>query len=213
MLMPLDYLMEKYRFKPKGILHLGANTGQEAEMYNKMGIEFVYWVEAIPEVFRQLQINLLKYDNQDAFCACISDVNGKEVVFNVSNNDSQSSSFLKLGYHKEIHPTVDYVREFKTKTIRVDKLFKSFIFGQEWMLNADLQGGEIFALRGMGDKLNEFDYLYLELNKRETYIGCGLINEIDEYVYGYGFKRVEVAKWVGDCWTDGFYTRDHGNKR
>lgn len=205
MLLPLDYLMNKYHFKPNGILHLGGNTGQESEMYNKMGIEYVYWVEAISEVFEKLQINLLKYDNQYAFCACVSDVNGKEVVFNISNNEAQSSSFLELEYHKIIHPTVKYIDTFKTKTIRIDKLLETYIFGNGWMLNADLQGSELLAIKGMGEKLNEFDYLYLELNKRETYRDCPLVEEVDEYLKD--FKRVETAQWVGDSWTDGFYIR------
>lgn len=205
MLIPLDYLINKYEFKPKGILHLGGSYAQESDAYNQVGIDEVLWVEAIPDVFEQLKRNVSKYPNNKCFNACIGDEDGKEVIFNVSNNECQSSSFLKLGYHQFIHPTVKYVSSFNTKTIKADTLFKDYSFGKGWFLNADLQGAELHALRGMTNILPSFDFIYLELNKRETYEGCALVDDVDKFLKD--FKRVETGFWVGDSWTDGFYIR------
>ena len=43
--------------KIKGIIHVGANVGQEKEEYDNNSLE-VLWIEPIPEIFDQLQINI-----------------------------------------------------------------------------------------------------------------------------------------------------------
>ena len=47
----------------KGIIHVGANVGQEADEYQPRD---VVWIEPIPSVFLKLQGNILKYKNQIA---------------------------------------------------------------------------------------------------------------------------------------------------
>jgi hypothetical protein len=51
----------------------------------------------------------------------------------------------------------------------------------------------------------------LEVNKKETYKGCALVQDIDNYLFD-DFKRVETAEWVGDSWSDAFYVRKNLNK-
>ena len=41
-----------------GVLHIGAHLGQEAESYDSANAK-VIWVEAIPDVFKQLEIDIL----------------------------------------------------------------------------------------------------------------------------------------------------------
>lgn len=211
-----DILWPKYGIKPDGVLHLGANTGQEAEMYKKHGVKIVLWVEAIPEVFKGLTKHLESVDCVDGafcYCVCVGEEEGKEVEFHVSNNESQSSSYLELGHHKIIHPTVHYVESFKTKIRRIDNLFKEDRFEGKWFLNADLQGSELSAFKGMGELLNKFDWVYSEVNKKDTYIGGTLIGELDEYLSSFGFVRVETGDWVADTWTDSLYINRYWNNR
>lgn len=205
-----EYLFKKWGMTPNGILHLGANTAQEAETYKKLGVEEVIWVEAIPEVFKDMKAHLEKVDcMKGATCinACVGEQEGKEVEFNVSNNESQSSSYLQLSHHLEIHPEVFYVRSFKTNLQRVDNLLKDFSFEGKWLLNMDLQGAELPAVRGMGTMLNKFDYVYSEINKKEVYRDCTLVEDLDKYLTQFGFYRAETGTWVGDSWTDGLYLR------
>ena len=75
-------------------------------------------------------------------------------------------------------------------------------------LNIDIQGAELLALKGMGDLIKEYDYLYLEVNSEEVYMGCGLITEIDIYLEKYNFKRVETKWWGNAGWGDAFYIRN-----
>lgn len=48
---------DRFLKKVKGIIHVGANTGQEMELYAKYKLPVV-WIEPIPEVFETLQNNL-----------------------------------------------------------------------------------------------------------------------------------------------------------
>lgn len=208
MLIPFKDLFERYNIKPSGILHLGANLGQEAEAYNELEIPIVVWVEAIPSVFDQLKKNVEKYKNHICINACVSDKDYEEVTFNISNNESQSSSFLELGYHTTAHPEVHYVEQIKMQTRRVDSLFTLPKQSGNWLLNADLQGTELLAFKGLGKLMDNIKWIYTEVNKVETYSHCPLINEIDEYLFQFNFIRRELAPWVGDCWTDALYIKE-----
>jgi FkbM family methyltransferase len=206
MLIPLQTLFEKYNIQSSGILHCGASTGQEAEAYNQHGIKNVIWVEAIPDVYEELKRHVEPYGHL-CINVCVSDVDGEMVNFNISNNEGQSSSFLELGVHKEIHPTVHYVNSIELETKRLDSILKDIDISSINFINFDLQGAELKALKGMGDILKQIDYCYLEVNKKETYVGCGLIDDVDEYLSRYGFVRVETAEWVSDTWSDAFYIK------
>lgn len=200
-----DYLFSKYSIRPTGVLHMGAHWGEEAPVYDRHGVKDVTWIEAIPEVFDQLAKNVENYGHT-CILACVGDEEGKEVEFNISNNEMQSSSYLELGHHKIIHPTVDYVGKFRTTIRRIDNMMADDAYKLgDWFLNADLQGAELPAFKGMGKLLGDFKYVYTEVNKRETYSGCALIEEVDEYLGRFGFVRVETGPWVGDTWTDALY--------
>lgn len=202
-----DWLWPKYGIRPDGVLHLGASEGQERDVYARHKVNSVIWVEAIPEVFNKLCENISDYPGQDAMMLCVGKDEGREVVFNVSNNEAQSSSYLELGHHTVIHPTVNYVRNFKTTIRRLDNIFKKESFKGSWFLNADLQGAELDAFEGMGELLHSFEWVYTELNKKETYKGCALVEDIDAYLDKFGFVRAETGVWVADTWTDGLYVK------
>lgn len=205
MLIPFDYLFEKYNISCTGLLHCGASYCQERDMYERLNIPEVFWVEAIPEVYEQGLINLRNYKKQFILNACVSDEDGKDVVFNISNNESQSSSFLELEHHLKIHPEVRYVDSIKLRTVRLDTLLTGFELSRINFGNFDLQGSELLALKGLGELIKYFDYFYIEVNKKETYKGCALVEDIDNFLSD--FERVETGEWVADTWTDALYIR------
>src|SRR4051812_33430535 len=73
MLIPFDVLFPKYRIKSATVVHLGANTGQEAESYARHGVKRVIWVEAIPAVAALLCDHVARFPGSEAICACLSD--------------------------------------------------------------------------------------------------------------------------------------------
>jgi hypothetical protein len=74
------------------------------------------------------------------------------------------------------------------------------------MLNMDIQGAELLALKGATNLLKTMDYLYLEVNTAHLYKECALINEIDEFVKKFGFMRVST-KMTEFEWGDAFYIK------
>ena len=207
MLIPFKDIVRRHG-KPKGILHLGANVGEEALAYEKEGVKKVIWVEANPEVYKTLVMNVSGFGHK-TFNFCVGDEN-RDAILHISNNGSQSSSVLNLGTHKVQHPEVKYTHDIEVPMMLVDSFFsadgnKRDLEGIDF-LNADLQGFELNALKGMGDIINQFKYAYIEVNKAQVYEGCAHIDEIDEYLKVFGFRKVETAKWIGD-WTDALWIK------
>lgn len=208
MLIDFRNLFPKYNINPKGVLHIGANVGEEAPIYNQLGITDVYWIEANYNLISKLKQNVDPFYHK-VITACIGDSDGQEVVFNISNNAGQSSSYLEFGTHKTAHPDVHYTDHIIMKTCRIDTIFNVHRLGIPLFdfLNIDLQGAELKALKGMGELLHQFKWAYLEVNKEELYKGCALVGEIDEYMLTFGFKRVET-KWCGNTgWGDALYIK------
>lgn len=204
MLIDFRQLFPKYNIKPKGVLHVGANVGEEAPVYDQLGIKHVCWIEANPEIIPQLKINTQKYGHK-VIHALIGDVEGLELPFHVSNNASQSSSILELATHKVAHPEVHFVKDVVLKMRRIDQ-FRTCWGGYDF-LNIDLQGAELKALRGMGDLLHQFKWAYLEVNQAELYKGCPHVNDLDLFMNGFRFKRVET-RWCGNTgWGDALYIK------
>ena len=61
------------------------------------------------------------------------------------------------------------------------------------------------ALKGMGEIINQFDYMYIEVNREQVYKNCPHINELDKFLSD--FKRVET-RWTKWNWGEAFYIRE-----
>lgn len=202
MLISLDLLVYKYNIQFKGILHIGAHECEELFSYEKyINRNKILWIEALKD---KVEISKMRFPNIFIENAVVSD-KIETVTFNRSNN-GQSSSFLDLGLHKDLHPHVWYIESFQTET----KLLKDIICNYNIdfnFLNLDIQGTELKALKGMEDYLKNVDYIYTEVNSDYVYKDCSLIDEIDNYLDNFGFKRVEVV-WYEKCqWGDAFYIK------
>ena len=201
MLIPLYELVKKYNIQFKGILHVGAHECEELNDYLRyLPIHKMLWVEALPgkvELCKQRYPNLL-IEN-----AVVSDIEEK-VVFKVSNN-GQSSSILDFGLHSQYHPDVHYVTEFQQTTQLLKNILPKYDIEYNF-LNFDIQGAELKALKGMEEYLHKVDYLYTEVKSDYVYVGCALINELDEYLKKFGLTRVET-QMTDFKWGDAFYMR------
>ena len=204
MLIDFRELFPRHNIRPKGVLHIGANRGEEAPVYLELGIKKQIWIEANPYIFTQLRETLRNNEDAMAFNYIIGDEN-KPSILHEANNGSQSSSILELGTHKQQHPDVHYVRNIPVMMRRIDDLIPEIVIKEYDFLSIDIQGAELMALKGMGDYLKYFQWAYLEVNKSYVYEGCALVEEVDVYMLSFGFRRVET-KWVGN-WGDALYIK------
>jgi len=204
MLIDLKYLKKKYNLKIKGIIHVGAHTGEEYSIYRELGIKKIVWIEAIKELAYGLAEKLEIDNNSIVIWATISDKNGY-YAFHITNNLA-SSSLLKLGTHLKHHPHIHNSNSTIVETYKLDSIIEvsSIKINNYNMLNLDIQGTELMALKGMGKNLKHIKYIYTEVNTEEVYKGCCLMKEIDEYLTD--FKRVET-KITKYCWGDALYCR------
>lgn len=208
MLIDFDYLWRRYKIRSTEVLHVGANIGQEAAAYHRHGVTRVIWVEAHKPTFDRLCQHVQQYPGHICLNACVSDTSGEKVKFHLANNACESSSILQLGTHAQRHPTVKYIQDIEMETVTLGFLLAMHQLAIEpgAFLNIDLQGAELPALLGLGERIRQFDHLYLEVNKEELYKGCALVEEVDRYVETFGFVGIET-KMTGAGWGDKYYKR------
>ena len=81
--------------------------------------------------------------------------------------------------------------------------------GKEFnFLNIDVQGYELEVLRGAEICLENVYYIIVEVNKAELYQGCPMVEEIDDFLSGFGFSRVETEwRHNREKWGDALYVK------
>lgn len=210
MLIDFRELFPKWGINPTGILHIGANIGEEAPIYLELGVKKQIWIEANPELIPKLSKAIA--DNEYAsFMNFAAGEKNKPVKLHVSNNAGQSSSLLELGTHKISHPEVEFTHDVDTLMLRLDSFVDGTFDGCDF-LNLDIQGAELMALRGMGDLFKQFKWVYTEVNKNEVYQGCATIESTDLFMTANHFKRVELFNNGGFFdrlnWSDALYIKD-----
>jgi len=183
----IDPLILFFKLNIKGVLHVGAHKCEEQNVYLKYtSNKNIYWIEAIKFLVEE---NLSANPNLNIINECIGDEDDKEVTFKISNN-TLSSSILELGEHKNLHPNVVVSDTIVTKTKTLKTIFLQNQLKNKFnMLVLDLQGAEMLALKGLKDIINEFDIIYTEVNEKEIYKECCILEDLDLYLQSYNFER------------------------
>jgi ABC-type phosphate transport system substrate-binding protein len=209
--MLIDYKLIKEILRNEGLtitgaFHIGAHECEELSFYKELGLKSddIIWIDAIKSKVEEAKQKKIS----NVYHAVITDKDNDDVVFNVSNN-VQSSSILEFGTHSQEHPWVVYVNKINQKSITVDTFFSENNINPSkynfW--NFDIQGAELLALKGSIKSIKHAHALYLEVNEKELYKNCGLINDIDLFLSQYKFKRV-LTNMTKHGWGDALYILD-----
>jgi len=180
-----------------GVIHVGANTGQETALYGQYGL-FVVWIEPIPEVFEKLQSNLRGFPKQIALKGLVTDVDNAEYQFHLANNNGASSSILDLNLHQDIWPDVTYEKTIKlfSQTL-VSLLADNGVNPSAYdMLVIDTQGSELLVLRGARSILHNFTYIQTEVPDFEAYKGCCQLKDLQLFLNQHGFREILRHKFA-----------------
>jgi FkbM family methyltransferase len=175
----------------RGVVHVGANIGQERELYRRYGLE-VLWIEPIPDVFARLAANIVGIPRQRALERLVTDRDDAPYEFHVANNDGESSSILDLKEHRDVWPTVHF-----TKTITLRSSTLATLLAREQIdvarydaLVMDTQGSELLVLRGAEPVLGNFRFIKTEVPDFEAYVGCAKLVEIERFMLDRGYAEL-----------------------
>jgi FkbM family methyltransferase len=189
--------LDSFLVDAKGIIHVGANLGQERELYAAYGLN-VIWIEPIPDIFDNLKALIASYPNQKAFCCLVTDIDEKEYLFHISSHEGVSSSIYDLARHKEIWPSVTYTKTLSLKSITLTTLLKKehLDMTKYDALVLDTQGSELLVLKGAISLLPHIKYVKTEVADFEAYKGCCQLKEMDSFFRDHNFRRVIKRKFV-----------------
>jgi FkbM family methyltransferase len=182
----------------RGVIHVGANTGQERGHYHQYRLPVV-WIEPIPEVFAQLQSHIAGLPQQRALNALIADAEGRAVDFHVASNDGLSSSMLDLAGHRELWPQIGYRRTLRLTTTTLDALVRDGAIAPAGAYNGlvmDTQGSELQVLRGASALLPHIDIVKTEAADFEAYAGGCRLDELDAFLGAQGFEEMRRHRFA-----------------
>ena len=175
----------RFLSQARGIVHVGANSGQEAPSYARLGVP-VFWIEPLPDVFAVLQERISSHPLQTAVRALVSDSDGAEVDFHVAG---ESSSMFAFAEHKKLWPEIDASGILRLTTSRLDTLMQAHGLSSPPYdaLVIDTQGAELLVLKGAGDRLAGFERIVAEAADFEAYRGATNVEELTAFLAGHGF--------------------------
>ena len=190
-----------------GILHVGAHEAEELSDYVASGKTKVLWVEANPGKWSFLSEKLSDYPDMHLGRFAAASSTGGSATLNIASN-GQSSSLLPFGTHANSYPSIAFTEKVLVDLCSVDDWIRQLGIDPTVynFINLDIQGYELQALIGMAKQLLYVDYVYTEVNFRDVYKGCASMTELDDFLAGYGLKRVAVVD-TGAGWGDAFYSR------
>lgn len=204
MLLDLEVLTRAFDLHPSSVVHVGAHSAEEAPLYRRLGVSEVFWVEANPTLLEDLR-RIEAEPGHTVIGALVDDQPRLDVPFHVTTS-SQASSLLPLGTTSKHHPEIQPQSTVALNATTLDELGATYDFSRVDMLNLDIQGAELRALRGARALLGQVDLIYSEVNREELYEGCAMVWEIDELLSGYGLERVRTY-WGSAGWGDALYVR------
>jgi FkbM family methyltransferase len=206
LLISMEELTRFFGVHPNGVLHVGAHDAEEAIDYSKHKWGPVIWVEMLADKYEALRTRFANDAENLVLHAACWDTNGVRLpIFRASS--VQSSSLLPPEHHLKVYPSISFAKGAEITTSRLDSILPT---GSRFdFINLDIQGAELRALRGLGERLADVKWAYLEVNTLRMYEGCALVDEIDAFMDNLGFARIatrmaSVYGW-GDGWGDALY--------
>jgi FkbM family methyltransferase len=186
----LDYLQQVPK---RGVIHVGADIGQEVPLYFEYGFRKVMLIEANPEKYDVLRKKFDRHSNVTLFNYAALDKEGV-VDFHIHTSrtgSTEPASVLPMKRFKEIVKTLHTARTIKVPAITLDGLFgRHSIAADDYnFINIDIQGAESLALAGATKVIAAMDAIICEVNVVELYENGALEADIIALLSRYGFER------------------------
>lgn len=137
-----------------------SNCIQSIEFYNNFPNSKIYAFECNPDTLEICKKNIEKYSDR------ITLVEG--VVSDYDGNLRDSSIFKNI-----------------TECHRLDSIMEKYCIPNVDIIWMDLQGAELFALKGLGDHLSNVKYIYTKTYHKPIYTNQALFTDINDYLVNY----------------------------
>ena len=184
-----------------GVIHVGANIGQERFMYQELGRN-VLWIEPDPMVCEILLNNVSGIEGQKVLHGLVSD-QPQLVRFNISNQRCRSSMF-EFTEHHTMDDDFEHIETMNMVPFRLDLLDVS---GYD-VLVSDTQGADYNVIVSLGEKIHDFGLIICEVMKRQIYRNIRLEEDITDYLANMGFELISQHKYgCKDTQRDNVYRR------
>lgn len=204
--MNINFTKLTEQVKPRGVVHVGANTCQELPLYLAHEIENRLWIEP--------NKNLTFPKGEEIIHNIISNTDDIVECLFLANNNGESSSILNPLKHNEVYQDISFNGLYHSYTKTLKSILKTIDIHSASTLKditcynylvLDIQGAELKALNGLGKYKNHFDVIITEAYTQELYENCGKLHEIEAFLSNY--KLVEFAPEVGKGWGDAAFIR------
>jgi FkbM family methyltransferase len=203
----LEEMLAKYCHDIKGVMHIGAHYGEEAEAFTRIGVENQMFFEPAPDTYDVLEKNVPGFP---AYMFALGNVNNS-MDFYMDETGGMSSSILKPKLICEHYPEITFSQPIRVPVRRLDSLiFDGLINGNLYdFINMDVQGYELEVLKGAVQFLEyQARYVYCEISKIELYEGCCMARDVALYLKEYGFTCKYTDGFNEHGWGDAFYAKE-----
>ena len=204
----------------KRVLHIGADRGGELPQYHKMGVDEVVWVEANPDVYSELLVNLENMNlpvNSRPFNQLMSDTDDVETEFNIIYGHDAGPMVGNKGMSSILKPRHSWwgsecLRGTITlNSLTVDTFLERNELGLDFdMLNLDTQGAELMILTGADKFLSNKTLKYVNCEvtfSNPQYKNNPLFDQINDLFKKYKFEHVNTVLSGERTWGDALFVR------
>ena len=183
--------LDGYLRNVQGLIHVGANMGQERRYYWLLGLD-VIWVEPIKEVYDILVDHVSRYPRQRAIQALLTARSGEEITFRIANNAGASSSILPFEDHSIMFPGVRYNEERTLMSTTLAEVVRNqgIPLDHYKALTLDVEGAEKMVLQGATEVLKEFKYVKCEVSDFPARTGTPNVGDLDALLSAAGFREL-----------------------
>jgi FkbM family methyltransferase len=177
----------------RGIIHVGADIGQEVPQYLEYGFKNIVLIEANPKSFKVLEAKFGHCENIILLNYAVCDRNGV-VDFHIHTSRSgntEPASVLPMKRFNEIVKTLHTPETIRVPAITLDSLVAThgIRLAEYNVINIDIQGAELLAFRGGTKVIAAVDAIISEVNLIEMYENGALEDEIVAFLAGHGFEK------------------------